>query len=80
MLPGGWGWVVVFCSLMVHGLTSGSQLAFGVLNLQMEDHFQPPGKIDTGESIFSSLCLCQATGNLTKLMCDCVRILKLYAV
>lgn len=37
---GGWGWVVVFCSFMVHVLADGVTYSFGIFHLEFLEHFQ----------------------------------------
>ena len=44
---GGWGWVVVFCSSLAHGLTSGLLLSGGILRLEMMRAFHPVDHMQT---------------------------------
>ncbi|XP_022698980.1 uncharacterized protein LOC111266085 [Varroa jacobsoni] len=37
---GGWGWVVVFCSFMVHVLADGVTYSFGIFHLEFLEHFK----------------------------------------
>jgi hypothetical protein len=37
---GGWGWVIILCSVLVHILTHGLQLSFSVMILPMQNKFQ----------------------------------------
>ena len=36
---GGWGWVVTFCSFLANIFTTGLQLSYGVLLLEVTKHF-----------------------------------------
>ncbi|XP_076335932.1 monocarboxylate transporter 10-like [Tachypleus tridentatus] len=36
---GGWGWVICACAFLVHGLTTGLQLSYGVLYMQVLRRF-----------------------------------------
>jgi hypothetical protein len=41
-LQGGWGWLVVGAAFLVQVLTTGLQLAFGVMAVQIGRHFRRP--------------------------------------
>ena len=40
LLQGGWGWLVVGAAFLVQVLTTGLQLAFGVMAVQISRHFR----------------------------------------
>lgn len=55
MLQGGWGWLVVGAAFLVQVLTTGLQLAFGVMASQIARYFRKENAVaihmDAGESL-----------------------------
>ena len=59
---GGWGWVIVFSSLMCNILVDGIGLAYGVLLPKFAEHFQASkSKVSLVGSLMIGTYLCAGT-------------------
>lgn len=52
---GGWGWVVVFCAVLVQCITHGIQLSWGILDVQVRKKFVRISPTDTGRYLVKKI-------------------------
>lgn len=80
---GGWGWLVCAAGFLAMLLTTGMQLAFGVLHLYAARHLGERHLMDIGESwykytcVYTCVCACLCEWVCVWTACNCMKVHKM---